>query len=111
DFGKLPGEFFAALVVVVVERVDHRHGARQRALYRLRRVTAQERRVFHEYRPGPADLPHNGGHTGIVAVPDLHNFTLFKIDAVQVLDEGGDKMLASLFPITDDVDTGLLLLR
>ncbi|MNC84271.1 hypothetical protein D3C75_1387330 [compost metagenome] len=34
---------------------------------------------------------------------------MFEINTAEVLDKGGDKVLAGLFAVTDDVDTGVLL--
>ncbi|CUI28174.1 Uncharacterised protein [Achromobacter xylosoxidans] len=109
DLGEFPGQLFAALVVGVVEGVDHRHGAGQGPLDGLRGLLAQELGVFDEDRLLAAHGADDGRHAGVVAVADPDGFALFEIDAVQVLDEGGDEVLAGLLAVADDVDAGVLL--
>ncbi|MNT61222.1 hypothetical protein D3C72_1988490 [compost metagenome] len=40
DLGEFPGQFFAALVVAVIQRIDHRHRTWQRPFDRLRGLLA-----------------------------------------------------------------------
>ncbi len=109
DAGEFPGQLFAAPVMGVVERVDHGHRPRQRPFDRLRRVGAQEFGILDEDRFAPRHRPRHAWHAGVVPVADAHGFALCEIDPVQVLDKGGDEVLARLFAVADDVDTGLLL--
>lgn len=94
----------------VVERVDHRHRAGQGPLDGLPGLLTQEPGVFHEYRLLATHLADHGRHARIVAIANSDRLALFEIDPVEVLDEGGDEMLARLLPVADDIDARVLLL-
>ena len=103
-------QLFAAPVVGVVQRVDHGHRAGQRELDRLLGRAAQEARRPRR-RPGARarDRTDDHRHVGVVAVADAHGPPVLEIDAVEVLDEGGDEVAARLLAVGDDVDAGALL--
>ena len=109
DLGERPRELFAAPVVRVVERVDHRHRSRQRVLHLPRGRAAQEAGVVDVDRPAPRDRPDDDGHVGVVAVADAHRALVREVDAVESFDERGDEMPARLLAVADDVDAGFLL--
>ena len=109
DLGEFPGQFFAAFIMAVIQRIDHRHGTRQGPFNRLAGLLAQEFGVFHKNRLGAAHGAHDGRHARIVAVTNSDGLALVKIDSAQMLDKRGDEMLAGLLAIADDIDACLLL--
>jgi hypothetical protein len=48
---------------------------------------------------------NHGRHAGIIAVANAHSLTVFKIHAAEVFNKGGDKVLAGLLAVADDIDT------
>ena len=68
DAGELPGQLFAALIVGVVEGVDHRHRPRQGPFDRLIGLRPQELRVLDEDRPGSRYGAGDGRHARVIAV-------------------------------------------
>ena len=42
-------------------------------------------------------------------ITDSDGFALLEINAAEVLDKGGDEVLARLFTVTDDINAGVLL--
>ncbi len=110
DRRELPRQLLAALVVAVVEGVDHRHRARQRPLDRLIGLLAEELRVLDEHGLLAADGTDNGRHARVVAVADAHRLALLEIDTTEMLDERRDEVLAGLLPVADDVDAAVALL-
>jgi len=72
-------------------------------------LLAQESGVIHEHGFLAADSAHDGGHARVIAVTNPDGLAFFKIDAFQVLDKGGDEMLAGLLAVADDIDAGVQL--
>ena len=73
-------------------------------------MLAQKTCILNKHGFGAADRAHHRRHAGIVAVTDSDRLALLKINAVQVLDKGSDKVLTGLLTVTDDVDAGVQLL-
>ena len=96
--------------MAVVQGVDHGHGAGQGPFDRLAGLLAQKTCILNKHGFGAADRAHHRRHAGIVAVTDSDRLALLKINAVQVLDKGGNKVLTSLLTVTDDIDAGVQLL-
>jgi hypothetical protein len=78
DRRELPRQLLAALVVRVVERVDHRHRAGQRPLDRTIGALAQEPRVVDEHGALAAHLADDRRHARVVTVADAHGLALAK---------------------------------
>ena len=97
--GELPGQFFAAAVMVVIQGVDHRHRPGQGPFDGLVGLGAQEPGVLDEDRFRPADGAHDDRHAGVIAIADSHGLAVLEIDALEVFDEGRDEMLAGLFAV------------
>src|SRR3989454_10341145 len=94
----------AVAVVLVGERVHDRHGPRDRELELPRRVGTRERDVGGVRRPQTAKGPGDGRDLGLVAVradPDRH--AAGEVDAVDVLEEAVDEVLAGRLPPPRDV--------
>ncbi|KKB60882.1 hypothetical protein WM40_26580, partial [Robbsia andropogonis] len=86
----------------------HRTG--QRPLDRLVRLLTQEPGIFDEDGLLTSNIPDDRWHAGIVAIADSNRLAVLEIDAVQMFDKRGHKMLARLLAVTDDIDACLLLL-
>ncbi|MNM27860.1 hypothetical protein D3C81_383590 [compost metagenome] len=110
DLGKLPGQFFTAFIVAVVQRIDHGHGPWQRPFDGLLGQLTQELGIFNENRFLTGNSTDNGGDARVIAITNPDRFPLLEINAAQVLDEGRDEVLTGLLAITDDIDAGVLLL-
>lgn len=110
DLGEFPGQFFAALVVAVVQRVDHRHGTRQCPFDGLLGLLAQEFCVFDKNGFLPRYRANDCRYARVITVADADSFTLFEIDAAEVFDECRDEVLACLFAVADDIYARLQLL-
>jgi hypothetical protein len=109
DFRERPRELFAASIVAVVERVDHRHRAGQRDLDLALRRVAQEPRRLDEHRAAPGDRSDHHRHGGVVAVADPHGLPVLEVDAIEGFQECRHEVAAGLFAIGDDIDARLLL--
>ncbi|MNO78818.1 hypothetical protein D3C76_699710 [compost metagenome] len=96
--------------MAVIQRIDHGHGAWQRPFYRLPGLLTQKLGIFDKYRLLPGHSTHHCGDACIITITDPDRLAFLEIDAAQVLDEGRHKVLARLFTITDDINTGVLLL-
>ncbi|MNN58788.1 hypothetical protein D3C81_1738550 [compost metagenome] len=96
--------------MIVIQRVDHGHRSRQGPFDRLGGLLAQELRIFNENGFLAAHRTHDGGHTRIIAVADLHDLTLLEIHALEMLDKCRDEVLARLLAVTDDINACLLLI-
>ncbi|MCY1518101.1 hypothetical protein D9M68_528070 [compost metagenome] len=109
NLGELPSQLFAALVVGVVQRVDHRHRARQSPFDRLLGLLAQELCVFDKYRLAASHGAHDRRHARVVAVADPDGLAVLEINAFQMLDKRRHEVLTRLFAVADDIDTCVLL--
>ena len=107
--GELPGQLFAAFVMGIVQRVDHRHGARQCPLDRLIGLLTQEPGVVNKHRLLATHSADHRGHAGIVAITNSNGLAPLEINAVEVFDEGGHEVLARLLAITDNINASQLL--
>jgi Uma2 family endonuclease len=47
---------------------------------------------------------HHGRHARIIAIANSDGLAFFKINAAEVFNKGGDKMLARLFAIADNIN-------
>ena len=110
DRGEFPGQLLAALVVVVIECVDHRHRSRQRPLDRLIGLPAEELRIVDEHRFLTAHGADDCGNACVVAIADSNRLTLLEIDSAEMLDERRHEVLAGLLSVADDVDAAVGLL-
>jgi hypothetical protein len=57
------------------------------------------------------DGAHDGRNARIIAITDFNDFAFFKIDAAEVLNKRGNKVLTGLLAIADDVDAGAQLVE
>ncbi|MNH28740.1 hypothetical protein D3C79_889280 [compost metagenome] len=96
--------------MVVVQRIDHGHGAWQRPFDGLPGLLTQKLGIFYKHGLLSSDSTHHRRYACVVAIADAHGFTFLEINAAEVLDEGRHKVLARLLAITDDINAGVLLL-
>ena len=106
---KDPGQLLPASIMVVVERVDHRHRSRQGVFGFALGHAAQELRVLDIDRMTASHRAHDHRHIGVVTVANPHCLAVLEIHAVEVLDEGRHEMTTCLLTIADDIDAGRLL--
>src|SRR5690606_1639634 len=107
--GKPPSQFFAAFIMIIIQRIDHSHGTWQSPFYGLLGLLTQEPGIFNKDRLLPRNSTHDRRYARIIAITNSNGFTFFKINAAEVLNKGSDKMLARLLTITDNINTCLLL--
>jgi hypothetical protein len=95
--------------MVVIERVDHSQRSGQGKFHLAGRFRSQEVGILDVYRLLMCDRANYNWDIGVIAVPDTHLLCLPEINALKVLDEGGNKMPARLLTVADDIDAGVLL--
>ena len=96
--------------MLVVEGIDHGHRAGQSPFNGLRGLLTQKFGIVNKHRFLAAHRANHCWYTGIVAVANFYRFTFFKINAAEVFYKGGDKVLAGLLAITNNINAGQLLL-
>ncbi len=94
-----------------MQGIHHGHWARQGPFDLLVGQGAQELCVLYEHWRLALYGTDHAGHAGLIAVTDQHRLLVLKVHAGQVLNEGGDKVLAGLLTIGNDVDTALGLFQ
>jgi len=72
-------------------------------------VSRRRRRASSTKTERLRDAACDHRHLGVVAVADAHGLAPGEVDAVEVLDEGGDEMLARLLAVADGADAGAQL--
>jgi hypothetical protein len=87
----------------IVERIDHRHRPGQGPFDRLVRELAQVLRIVNENRFLTRHPPRSARshHSDCECAPSA----VFKIHAAEVFNKGGDKVLAGLLAVADNINT------
>ncbi len=107
--GERSGEFWTAVVIIIVEGIHHGHGAGQSEFRLPLGLRTQETSVFDIDRFLAFYRPGNNRYLGVVPVANTHGAGLLEIYPGKALNKGGDKMPAGLFAVTHDVDPGHFL--
>src|SRR5690606_2328935 len=108
--GELTCQLLAALVVRVEERIDHRHRVGQRPFDLLVSLLSKEFGVLDEYRLLARHLTDDGWHTRFIAIANPDGLAFLEVDSAEVLDKGGDEVLARLLAVADNIHAYLPLI-
>ena len=90
--------------MIVIQRINHRHGAWQSPLYGLPGLLTQKPGFLNKNWLPASDSTYHRGDAGIVTIPNTHGLALFKIDPVEVLNKRSHEVLACLFTITHNIN-------
>ena len=111
QLGERHGQLHLVAVVLVGERVDDGHRPRHGDLDLLLRVRAQDAGFGLVHAPLELQRAgHHRHHRVVAVVADAHLHLALEVDALDVLEEAVDEVLARLLAVGDDVQAGVFLL-
>ena len=99
DRGELPGKHLPVPVVLVFQRVHHRHRARQLHFDRMVGDRSEKERVLHEDAALTRHRADHARHRRFVPSSDGDCGPVGGVDTIEALDERGDEVLTGLLAV------------
>ena len=80
NLSESPSQFFTAMVIVIVKRINHGHGSRKGELDRPLCQHTKTLGIFDKNRTATADTVNNNRNISVVTVADTDSFTIDEVN-------------------------------